>query len=430
MFSHKDDDEGRNPRNRRTGKEHEPAEYPKEKILKRFLLDPKGLATTDQSQGKGLTSPSQTADGKGSSRPLKAVALPKSKPTPTGVINVFNYELQTFDATAFKTGRRLAYHQKAILDNLLFAFQERSSGLMFQALFALAEELYENARAQFEEIQIQQSAVKEKIHFLEDPESARVPIITLKESDWIEFHNLIGGHNSEACIPPTLFIIAGPYVGRYLVNVQSEHPQEHKFWLVENGFVHNMWTKTNDDLKGLPLIIVNTVKNVRKNDCMLRLKFRSTQPEWIQKANEEIEYISPYHYVRIIQRRYLQPACVGYNGQPNSSIPWMKAMALEYIKKIISEDTKNTFLAAGEKTIITAYDHPDVVSRDIFLSLTRKEIDSTLACLQWVERLETDSHYKMYVDTDVEDNAITTRMAQADNDSFVLGHNSETDENM
>ena len=57
-------------------------------------------------------------------------------------------------------------------------------------------------------------------------------------------------------------------------------------------------------------------------------------------------------------------------------------------------------------------------------------MDSTLACLRWVEKLETDNHYKMYVDTDVEDNATTARMAQADNDSFVLGHNSETDENM
>ncbi|MDD0213319.1 hypothetical protein PSY81_23150, partial [Shigella flexneri] len=68
---------------------------------------------------------------------------------------------------------------------------------------------------------------------------ARVPIIALKESDWFEFHNLIGSHNSENYIPPTLFIVARPSVGRYGVNVQSEHPQEHKLWLVENGFVHN-----------------------------------------------------------------------------------------------------------------------------------------------------------------------------------------------
>ncbi|MDD0160938.1 hypothetical protein PSY24_23415, partial [Shigella flexneri] len=55
----------------------------------------------------------------------------------------------------------------------------------------------------------------EKIHYLENPESAKVLIIALKESDWFEFHNLIGSHNSEDCIPPTLFIVAGPYVGRY-----------------------------------------------------------------------------------------------------------------------------------------------------------------------------------------------------------------------
>ncbi|MDD0148583.1 hypothetical protein PSY31_23120, partial [Shigella flexneri] len=83
--------------------------------------------------------------------------------------------------------------------------------------------------------------------------------VALKESDWFDFHNLIGSHNSDSCLPPTLFIVPGPYVGRYVVNVQSEHPQEHKLCLVENGFVHNLWTKTNDDLKGLPPIIVNTV---------------------------------------------------------------------------------------------------------------------------------------------------------------------------
>ena len=53
-----------------------------------------------------------------------------------------------------------------------------------------------------------------------------------------------------------------------------------------------------------------------------------------------------------------------------------------------------------------------------------------MACMRWVEKLENDNHYKMYVDTDVEDNATTTRMAQTDNNSFVFGHHSETDENM
>ncbi|XP_061999187.1 putative B3 domain-containing protein At5g58280 [Rosa rugosa] len=111
-----------------------------------------------------------------------AVALPKSKPTPTGVINVFNYELRTFVDPVFRTVRRLAYHQKAILDNLLFAFQERNSGIMFPTLFALAEEVHENARPQHEEVP--HSAVKnEKIHYLEDPESARIPIKGLKETD-------------------------------------------------------------------------------------------------------------------------------------------------------------------------------------------------------------------------------------------------------
>lgn len=70
-----------------------------------------------------------------------------------------------------------------------------------------------------------------------------------------------------------------------------------------------------------------------------------------------------------------------YNGKLNTSIPWMKAMSLEYMKMIIEEDTDNTFLAAREKIILTAYDHLEVVDSDFFFqSLKKNEIDSTLAC--------------------------------------------------
>ena len=71
---------------------------------------------------------------------------------------------------------------------------------MFSALFALAEELHKNARPQFEEVyeNTQQSAVQnEKIQYHEDPESAKVPVLALKESDWFDFHKLIGSHNSD-----------------------------------------------------------------------------------------------------------------------------------------------------------------------------------------------------------------------------------------
>jgi hypothetical protein len=51
----------------------------KEIKLVQQIKGSKRTLTTDQSQGKGLTSPSQTVDGKGTSNPLMAVALPKSK---------------------------------------------------------------------------------------------------------------------------------------------------------------------------------------------------------------------------------------------------------------------------------------------------------------------------------------------------------------
>ena len=70
----------------------------------------------------------------------------------------------------------------------------------------------------------------------------------MKESERYKFHDTIRRSTTEW---NTLFTISGPYVGRYLVNVQSEHPQQHKLWLVENGFVHNLWTRTNEYLEGL-----------------------------------------------------------------------------------------------------------------------------------------------------------------------------------
>ena len=188
---------------------------------------------------------------------------------------------------------------------------------------------------------------------------------------------------------------------------------------MENGFVHNLWTKNNDDLRGLPLIIVNAVKNIRKEDCILRLKFRSTPPEWIQKKDGEIEYISPYHYVRVIQGRYSYPAMPEHNGEPNRSIAWMKAMSLEYIRRIIIDDIAATYLASGDKIIIATYDHPDAISCDLFQKIKRKEINTTLACAQWTEKIENDKHYKMYDDTDMED--ICSEVP-------VLGNNSEENE--
>ena len=51
-------------------------------------------------------------------------------------------------------------------------------------------------------------------------------------------------------------------------------------WLVENGFVRNLWTKAKEDLEDLPQMIIEAVKNIRPKGSVLRLKFISTPPEW------------------------------------------------------------------------------------------------------------------------------------------------------
>ena len=53
-----------------------------------------------------------------------------------------------------------------------------------------------------------------------------------------------------------------------------------------------------------------------------------------------------------------KPAVAGFNGTPNQSIPWIKAMTLEYIKKFVPQDNEANILANGKKILITSYDHP------------------------------------------------------------------------
>lgn len=74
------------------------------------------------------------------------------------------------------------------------------------------------------------------------------------ENFW-EFQEYIGTISYN--LTETLQVVTGPYYGRYLINVQAKQKQEHKAWLVENGFILDLWTKTNEDhLKGLPPIII------------------------------------------------------------------------------------------------------------------------------------------------------------------------------
>lgn len=140
------------------------------------------------------------------------------------------------------------------------------------------------------------------------------------------------------------------------MNVQAEHHQNYKLWLIENGFVHNLWIETNDDLKGLPAIIVNTGKIIRPNGCILRINFISTPPEWIKKQDGSTEYIASYHYVRLIDgpTDKKEPVVVRFNGTPNQSIPWMKTMTIDFVKKLVPQDSEANLLANGEKILITS----------------------------------------------------------------------------
>ena len=237
-------------------------------VLESYTKVPKGTSTTDQSQGKGLASPSQMVGGKGSSNPFMVAALPKSRHVPTGTRVVHGYQLATFDKDVYRTGRRITADQKLLLDNLLYSFQEKNTKQMFHALYALTEELYDGGK----NVQKEQ-----RIEMIISPESARVPIRALTEPEWFEFNNVLGAAGGDS-LPGTLCPVPGPFYGRYVVNVEADHHQNHKLWLVENGFVHNLWSKTNDDLRGLPAILVNTVKNIRPDGCILRIKFISTPP--------------------------------------------------------------------------------------------------------------------------------------------------------
>ncbi|KAL6227709.1 hypothetical protein ACLB2K_001666 [Fragaria x ananassa] len=367
-----------------------------ERITKEFLLCPKGTGLTDRSQGKRPASPSQTADGKDISSPLMAAALPKSRRDPlranklplvTGKKVIHDQPLKIFQKPVFRTERLLAFKQKIIIDNILYSFYEENEAHLLQTLKALTEEMY-GFHAKGKSILAEPS----KVVYLENPESTRIPILALKESEWYSFHNLLGERKD--VLPGTLSIVPGPYYGRYLVDVQADHPQKHKLWLIENGFVHNLWTKTNDDLKGLPKIITEAVTNIRPDGCILRLKFISTPPEWTV-VEGQTNYISPYHHVRIIQSPVRTSIAISGNGRPNQSIPWMKAMTIAVIKDIVLRDYDSSLLASGEKIMVTYYNHPPPENCDFFTALMRKEVDCTLATTTWLEKVETEEKYKV-----------------------------------
>jgi len=98
-----------------------------------------------------------------------------------------------------------------------------------------------------------------------------------------------------------------------------------------------------------------------------------------------------------------KPAVAGFNGAPNQSIHWMKAMTIEFIKKFIPQDKEANLLANGEKIMVTSYDHPPPTACDCFSSMIRGEIDCTRATFTWLENLAKENPYKIYPDSDLED---------------------------
>ena len=182
-------------------------------VLESYTKVPKGTLTTDQSQCKGLASPSQTVGGKGSSNPFMAAVLPKSRNVPTGTRVVHGYQLATFDKDVYRTGRRITADQKLLLDNLLYRFQEKNTKQIFHALYALTEELYDGGKNVKKE---------QRMEMIISPESARVPIRALTEPEWFEFNNVLGAAGGDS-LPGTLCPVPGPFYERYVVNVEVDH---------------------------------------------------------------------------------------------------------------------------------------------------------------------------------------------------------------
>ena len=103
---------------------------------------------------------------------------------------------------------------------MILSFYDENEAQVIQALTALSEEFCElNKKDKGEQNEV--PAGKSKAIYLENPESAKVPIKALKESEWYKFHNFLGEGNKN--LPETLSLVPGSYYGRYLVNVQAEH---------------------------------------------------------------------------------------------------------------------------------------------------------------------------------------------------------------
>ena len=81
----------------------------------------------------------------------------------------------------------------------------------------------------------------------------------------------------------------------------AEHDQDHNIWCFENGFLKILISRSIEDLKGLPPILVNTIKNISQaayENGPITLEITSAPPEWIKMKNEE-EILPAFHFINI-----------------------------------------------------------------------------------------------------------------------------------
>lgn len=102
-----------------------------------------------------------------------------------------------------------------------------------------------------------------------------------------------------------------------------------------------------------------------------------------------------------MQKSYEEQACRGINGKANKSIPWMKAMCIEYMRRVIEDDICSTLLAIGEKILMVTYDHPKARSSDLCRKLVKYEINCSQKAMKFLAKIDDkESRYDFYFDSD------------------------------
>lgn len=93
-----------------------------------------------------------------------------------------------------------------------------------------------------------------------------------------------------------------------------------------------------------------------------------------------------------------EPVVTRFSGTPNKRFPWVKALTIDFIKKLLPQYTQANLLTNSEKILITSY-----TNCDFFSALVREEVDCAMATYIWLENLSKTNPYKVYPDLDLED---------------------------